>query len=137
MSGPLKMVLDVLARHGDIEWARCVGRLEPLRAPFVAWRYKTPDEGKEQRIVEAVRSYAGLVKWVADKGERNWVVQPEAFRTFARNFDTDGEAMQRFGEEFPSETKAALEDAAGLAAHLENELARAPLPSNPAAGPVQ
>jgi hypothetical protein len=37
MSCPLKMVLDVLAKHGDIEWARCVGRLEQLRAPFVAW----------------------------------------------------------------------------------------------------
>jgi hypothetical protein len=84
-----------------------------------------------------VISYADLVRCVADKGERNWVIQPEAFRTFARNYDTDGEAMQRFGEELPSETKAALEDAAGLAAHLENELARAPLPSNPAAGPVQ
>jgi hypothetical protein len=89
MSGPLKAVLDVLARHGDIEWARCVGRLEPLRAPFVAWRYKTPDEGMEQRIVEAVRSYAGLVRWVAVKGERNWVIQPDAFRTFSRNFDTE------------------------------------------------
>jgi hypothetical protein len=137
MSSPMKMVLDVLALQGDIEWARCGGRVEPLRPPFVAWRYKLPTETTEQRIVEAVRCYAGPVNWVVDKGERNWAIQLDAFRTFARRFHRDDEALQRFGEEFPSETRAALDDAAGLAAHLDRELARPPPPGLTIGGPTR
>jgi hypothetical protein len=122
MSSPAKAVRDVLEFQGELEWARCVGSVEPLRPPFVAWRFKTPDESAEKRIEEAVRCYAGLVEWVVDKGERNRVLQPAAFRTYARTFRSDGEALQQFALEFPSETHAALEDIASLAAYLREKL---------------
>jgi len=122
MSSPMKAVLDILASQGDLEWTRCVGGIEPLRPPFVAWRYKTPDEQTEKRIVEAVRSYVSPVEWTVRKGERNWVIEPATFRTYATRFRVDVEALQRFGEEFPSETNAALNDVAGLAAHLQKTL---------------
>ena len=118
----MKMVLDVLASLGDLEWARCVGGLEPLRPPLVAWRFRNPDESTNERIVKATTSYTGLVEWVADKGARNWVIQPAMFQTYAMNFRTDGEALQRFAVEHPSETYAALDDIAALAAHLQKRL---------------
>jgi hypothetical protein len=96
----MKMVLDVLALQGDIEWARCGGRMEPLRSPFVAWRYKLPTEMTEQRIVEAVRCYAGPVRWIVDKGERNWAIQLDAFRTFARNFIATVRHLSASGRSF-------------------------------------
>lgn len=122
MSSPIKVILDVLASQGELEWARCVGDVEPLRPPFVAWRFKIPGGSTEMAIVDAVRCYAGPVEWAIDKGERNWVIQPAAFRTYATSFRSDGEALQRFASEFPSETHAALEDIASLTAHLRKEL---------------
>jgi hypothetical protein len=138
MSSPIKQVLDVLALQGDLEWARCVGGGNPPRPPFVAWRFKAPDVELERRIAEAVRSYEGPVEWIVRKGDRNWVIEPSAFWTYAASFRVDVEALQGFGEEFPSETKAALDDAAGLAAHLDRELALSPLtPGPPAGGPTR
>ena len=124
MTSPMKAIRDVLELQGDLEWARCVGGVEPLRPPFIAWRYKNADEKTEKKIVEAVRCYAGSVEWTVRKGERNWVIEPAVFRTYATSFRVDVEALQRFGEEFPSETNAALNDVASLAEHLQKELVR-------------
>src|SRR4051812_13310791 len=114
MNSPMKAIRDVLGLQGELEWARCVGGVEPLRPPFIAWRYKNADEKTEKKIVEAVTGYAGPVEWTIRKGERNWVIEPAAFRTFATSFRIDVEALQRFGEEFPLETNAALNDVASL-----------------------
>jgi hypothetical protein len=124
MSGPMKAVRDVLELQGDLEWARCVGGVDPLRPPFIAWRYATPDEKSETRLTEAMKRYAGPVEWTIRKGERNWVIEPASFQEYAKRFRVDAEALQRFGEEFPSDTNAALDDAPNLAAHLRRELER-------------
>ena len=126
MSSPMKIVLDVLASLGELEWARCVGGTEPLRPPFVAWRFRHPDDGTNEKIVNATRSYVGLVEWVADKEKRNlnwnWVIQPAMLRAHAKNFRTDGEALQHFAAEYRSETHAALDDIAAFAEHLRERL---------------
>jgi hypothetical protein len=122
MSSPMKAVLDVLGALDEIEWARFVGGTEPLRPPYVAWRFKRPDAAMEARIVEAVRSWRGLTEWAMNKGDRNWVIEPAAFATYAANFRVDVEASRQFGIEFPSETRAALEDASSLAEHLRARL---------------
>jgi hypothetical protein len=121
---PAKAVLDVLALLGEVEWARCVGNEAPPRKepPFVAWRFKEPDDGTEARIVEAVKAYSGGMKWVIKKGERNWVIEPAVFESFARKFRVDIEALRSFGVEFPFETDKALTDIVRLAEHLRNRL---------------
>lgn len=118
----MKAILEVLRALDEIEWARCVGGDEPLRPPFIAWRFKTPSADAEARIVKAVRTYSGATEWTIKKGERNWVIEPVAFESFARGFRLDIEAIQRFGMEFPFETRTALADASGLAGHLRKAL---------------
>lgn len=119
---PISAVLDVLGAIDEIEWARCVGGDDPLRPPFVAWRFKNPRQDVEAMIAEAVVAYSGPTEWTINKGERNWVIEPAKFRQFARNFRLDTEASQRFGIEFPAETQAALYDAAEFAAYLRRAL---------------
>lgn len=116
----MKAVLDVLALLGEIEWARCVGgeTPPPPEPPFIAWRFKKASPETEARIVEAVSGYSGATEWTITKGERNWVIEPAAFERFARSFRVDVEALQRFGAEYPSETRTALSDAIRLAEHL-------------------
>lgn len=131
MSGPLKPVLDILAALGELEWARCVGGTD--RPPLLAWRFKAPDKQLEQRIVAAVQSYSGCVDWSVTTNGRNWSIVPVVFDRYAAAFRVDVEAMQQYGQDFPAETKAANDNAARLAEHLEKELARAPV----AGGPVR
>jgi hypothetical protein len=118
----MRAVLDVLSALGEVEWVRCVGGTVPLRPPFVAWRFKTPDRTTEERIVEAVQSYRGSTAWVMRKGERNWVIEPADFAAYATKFRVDVEALQSFGTECPSETRQALEDATNLANYLRERL---------------
>lgn len=124
MSSPTKILREVLEAHGDIEWARCVGGDDPLRPPFIAWRYQRPDARLEKRIVDAVNGYRGRVVWAIRKGERNWVIEPAAFRSYAKDFRVDVEAMIGFGETFPMETRSALDEVSMLAEHLKRELVR-------------
>jgi hypothetical protein len=118
----MKAVLEVLSAVGEVEWVRCVGGIAPLRPPFVAWRFKTPDRTTEDRIVDAVQSYRGATVWRISKGERNWVIEPADFATYARRFRVDVNALQSFGAECPSDTLRALEDAFHLANHLRRRL---------------
>jgi hypothetical protein len=120
----MKPVLDVLALLGEIEWARPVGSEAPetLRPPFLAWRFKSPEPQTEAAIVRAVEMYKGQASWVIEKGERNWVIGPAEFQKFSRGFRRDVEALQAFGQEFPSETRTALADATRLAEYLRREL---------------
>ena len=122
MSSPIKAVLDVLIALDEVEWARFVGGDEPLRPPYVAWRFKIPDESLEARIVDAVKTYDGRTEWTISKGRRNWVIGPLAFDKFAKSFQVDVEASRQFGREFPSETREALSDATELARHLRKVL---------------
>jgi hypothetical protein len=147
MSGPLKPVLDILAALGELEWARCVGGTYPpdrsggyggaSRPPLLAWRFKAPDRQLEQRIVAAVESYSGSVDWSVTTNGRNWSIVPVVFDRYAADFRVDVEAMQQFGQDFPTETKAANDDAARLAEHLEKELTHAPITADPVAKPIQ
>lgn len=104
----MNAILDVLEVVDEIEWARCVGGDDPLRAPFIVWRFKNPIQDTEERIVDAVKTYSGATEWTIKKGPRNWVIEPAAFDKFARNFRLDVDAKDRFGIEFPSETRTAL-----------------------------
>jgi hypothetical protein len=122
MNSPMTAVRDVVGLLGEIEWARCVGGVEPLRPPFLAWRFKHPVERVEQMIVDAVVSYSGVIEWVMRKGARNWVIEPAGFAAYAAKFQRDVDAVQSFGAEFPSQTSAALEDAIRLADHLRRSL---------------
>ncbi|HYQ01541.1 MAG TPA: hypothetical protein VER96_22865 [Polyangiaceae bacterium] len=118
----MKAVLDVLVALDELEWARCVGGDEPLRPPYVAWRFKIPDKDVEMRIVDAVNTYNGPTEWTISKGRRNWVIGPLAFEKFAKDFRVDVEASRQFGRKFPSETRKALSDASVLAGHLRKVL---------------
>lgn len=119
----MKPVLDVLALLGELEWARPVGSEAPetLRPPFLAWRFRNPEPHTEA-IVRAVELYKGQTRWVIENSERNWVIGPAEFQRFARGFRRDVEALQAFGQEFPSETQTALADATRLAEYLRREL---------------
>jgi hypothetical protein len=122
MSSPIKHVLDVLALLGELEWARVVGGDEPLRPPFVIWRFKQPDADTEVSLTRAVHAYSGAVEWAISKGERNWVIAPTGFSAYATNFRVDVEAIKRFGSEFPLQTRQALADAPRLAEYLRRTL---------------
>ena len=118
----MKAVLDVLAALDEVEWARCVGGDDPLRPPFLAWRFKKAAQDFEAKITEALKAYSGATEWTIKKGERNWVIEPVALENFARSFRVDVDALHRFGLEFPTETRTALSDAVELARHLRKTL---------------
>ena len=120
---PMAAVLKILEQLGDVEWARSVGGDdEPIAPPVLAWRFMVPDRRTEELVVRAVEAYVGLVKWVVWKGNRNWVIEPEPFAIFAKDFRVDVDALRAFGDRFPSQTLEAVRDAASLAAFLEKEL---------------
>ena len=118
----MKAVLDVLAAVEPIEWARFVGGTDPLRPPYVAWRFTRDDGEVETRIVDAVRAWRGPTEWTIHKGRRNWVIEPTKLARYAARFRLDVEAARQFGIEFPGETCTALEDARSLAEHLRTKL---------------
>ena len=123
MSAAMRPVLEVLEALSEVEWSRAVGGLEPLRPPFVAWRFKNVgDERIATSISEAVREYQGSVEWTMTRGERNWVIEPASFHRYASSFRVDVDALSRFAAEYPKEARRFLDDVPKLAEHLRRSL---------------
>lgn len=122
MSRAMKAVLDVLAALGELEWARPVGDVDPLRPPLIAWRFKYADERITASILDAVRAYRGSVEWSMTRGDRNCVIEPAPFKRYAADFRVDVDALSKFAAERPNDARAFLEDVPRFAEHLRRSL---------------
>jgi hypothetical protein len=123
MNTAMKAVLDVIRARSEVEWARAVGGLEPLRPPLVAWRFKdASDETTATSISDALRIYRGPVEWVMSRGARNWVIEPARFHRYATDFRVDVDALSTFAAEYPEEVRTYIDDVPRLAEHLRRAL---------------
>lgn len=120
---PLTPIVEVIESLSKIEWGRSPGSRDPVRPPFFTWRFVTPNPSLIDRIEAAIRSYSGAVAWSFERGKRNVCITPTAFSEFSgttRRGDVGDQIA--FGELYPEQALAMLDDIGPLAAHLRAAL---------------
>ena len=74
-------VLQALAAHGVVQWARVSVGIDPLdslvRPPLVSWRYVEPGARMGEQIASMVGSFRGNFAWVMNLSGRNWAIMPK------------------------------------------------------------
>lgn len=120
---PLKPIVDVIESLSKIEWGRSPGSRAALRPPFFTWRFVTPSPSLIDRIEAAVRTYSGPVAWSFKRGKRNCCISPTTFSEFCGTTQQGDVGDQiAFGELYPEQVLAMLDDIGPLAAHLRATL---------------
>jgi hypothetical protein len=119
-----RAIVDVFEAAGELEWARFGGALSDgsqlESPPLVVWRFKKPKEDVENKIVDAVNSFQGNVKWTIYFGGKNWVLEPERVKQFleAGNYRIDVDGFVDIGKLEPELVRAANHDLLALAEHI-------------------
>ena len=120
--------MDVLRKHGDLDWGRCTGTglspQRPRRPPCSVWRYRVRDPRRELAISTAVEGFTGKVDWEIVFTGRNWVVAPTRIRDYqeSHGIALDVIALDHIATEDPGLVRDALEDLPRLAAAVASAL---------------
>lgn len=137
-------LLLVLAEYADLEWQKCRHRTVHVvmkngdvihedhsgLPPFTTVRFRSEDQEVVSRVMAAVDSYQGIVRWHMFGHERvvlpgtNWVITPKFVDELKVEAEgSDARDVAHYIEEmYPDLSRKAYVDLIGLSKHVRSEL---------------